>query len=221
MPMQTQTWLFDSHADAVAAVSDLEAAGFVPAEVSIVARRPTVEEGPDAPTSGTEVGVAVGGIAGGGAALLAGLGVIAIPGIGPLVAAGWLATALAGAGAGAVAGGLIGSFTESGATERDAHVYAEGLRRGGTIVTVRTEQDRMSRAADIVMAHKPVNTLARDADYRAAGWQGYVETDPAYRDVPDGAPGNPPGTAASRAADDLAGTNISGARPENELPKRI
>jgi len=32
----------------------------------------------------------------------------------------------------------------------------------------------------------------------------------------DGTPGNPPGTKLSRAADDALGTNVSGARPENE-----
>jgi hypothetical protein len=35
-------------------------------------------------------------------------------------------------------------------------------------------------------------------------------------DQPDGAPGNPPGTKLSRGVDQVAGTNISGAHPENE-----
>ena len=33
----------------------------------------------------------------------------------------------------------------------------------------------------------------------------------------DGTAGNPPGTAAGRALDDVAGTNVSGARPLNDL----
>ncbi|HYZ31577.1 MAG TPA: hypothetical protein VE684_04760, partial [Crenalkalicoccus sp.] len=37
---------------------------------------------------------------------------------------------------------------------------------------------------------------------------------------PDGTPGNPPGTAAGRAFDRAAGTNVSGAHPENESPRR-
>jgi len=32
-------------------------------------------------------------------------------------------------------------------------------------------------------------------------------------DIPDGAPGNPPGTMASRAVDKTLGTNVSGANP--------
>ncbi|MBR0649969.1 hypothetical protein GXW78_09865 [Roseomonas terrae] len=224
MPMQTRTWLFDTHAAATAAVRDLEAAGFTANEVSIVAKRPEsvgTTEVVDDGTSGAGVGASVGGVIGGGAGLLAGIGVMAIPGIGPLVAAGWLATALAGAAAGGATGGIIGSLTGSGVDEREAHVYAEGVSRGGTIVTVRAEAARIARAADILASHAPVNTVTRESDYRAAGWSGYVDREMAVSgSPPDGAPGNPPGTMASRAVDDIAGTNISGARPENELPRR-
>ena len=226
MAPQTQTWLFDSHAAALAAVRDLEAAGFVRDEVSIIGQDRTVdstpvEDGADAGT-GAAVGASVGGVLGGGAGLLAGIGAVAIPGIGPLVAAGWLAAMLAGVGAGAAAGGLLGSLTGAGVDEREAHVYAEGVRRGGSIVTIRTDQSRMGRAADIMAAHGPVNVATREADYRSAGWQGYVESESALtRPIPDGTPGNPRGTMASRAVDDIAGTNISGARPENERPPRV
>ena len=44
--------------------------------------------------------------------------------------------ALAGAGIGAAAGGLLGALTGMGIPEEEAHVYAEGVRRGGTLVTV-------------------------------------------------------------------------------------
>ncbi len=58
-----------------------------------------------------------------------------------MVAAGWLASTAAGAAAGPVAGGaeggIIGALTEFGVNEGDAHIYAEGLRRGGTVVTAR------------------------------------------------------------------------------------
>lgn len=223
MAIQTKTWLFDSHASALAALRDLEAAGFTSNEVSILGQQGPVTTTTTTATteSGAAVGASVGGVVGGGAGLLAGLGVLAIPGIGPLVAAGWLAATLAGLGTGAVAGGLLGSLTGSGVEEREAHVYAEGVRRGGTIVTVRADESRMGRAADVLSAHGPVNMTAREADYRSSGWSGYVENEAGVsRSIPDGAPGNPSGTMASRAIDDVAGTNISGARPENELPRR-
>ncbi|MEO3475857.1 hypothetical protein AAFN86_28670 [Roseomonas sp. CAU 1739] len=223
MATQTKTWLFDTHASALAAVRDLESAGFTSDEVSILGQQGAVADTTTTTTteSGAVVGASVGGVVGGGAGLLAGIGMLAIPGIGPLVAAGWLAATLAGLGTGAVAGGLLGSLTGSGVEEREAHVYAEGVRRGGTIVTVRTDDARMGRASDVLSAHGPVNLTTREADYRASGWNRYVENElEVSRSIPDGAPGNPPGTMASRAVDDIAGTNISGARPENELPRR-
>ncbi len=223
MANQTKTWLFDSYATASAAVSDLEAAGFTQDEVSILGQNASDRDVVDRaePETGAAVGASVGSVVGGGAGLLAGIGALAIPGVGPIVAAGWLVATLVGAGTGAAAGGLLGSLTGSGVEAREAEVYAEGVRRGGTIVTVRTDSSRMGRAADILMAHSPVNVTTREADYRSSGWQGYVENEsPHLRAGPDGTPGNPPGTMASRAVDDVAGTNISGARPENERPPR-
>jgi hypothetical protein len=55
------------------------------------------------------------------------------------VAAGWLgATAVgaaAGATAGAATGGIIGTFVAAGIDQDDADFYAEGVRRGGSVVT--------------------------------------------------------------------------------------
>ena len=80
---------------------------------------------------GAGIGAAVGGVGG----LLTGLGLMAIPGVGPVVAAGWLAAtaagAVTGAAVGGAAGGIIGGLTDAGVSEDDAHVYAEGVRRGG------------------------------------------------------------------------------------------
>src|SRR5262245_44733656 len=114
MTMQTRTWLFDTHAAALAAVRDLEAAGFTQDEVSILGESGTTVVTSEEPTNNAGVGASIGGVVGGGAGLLAGLGIMAIPGIGPLVAAGWLAATLAGAGAGLATGGVIGSLVKSG-----------------------------------------------------------------------------------------------------------
>ena len=67
--------------------------------------------------------------------LLTGLGLMAIPGVGPVVAAGWLVATLAGAAAGGVTGGAVGALTEAGISKDEADVYAEGLRRGGAVVS--------------------------------------------------------------------------------------
>jgi hypothetical protein len=70
--------------------------------------------------------------------LLAGLGMLTIPGIGPVVAAGWLAATAAGAVAGAATGGIIGSLFGADVSEANSRIYTEGIRKGGTVVSVRT-----------------------------------------------------------------------------------
>jgi hypothetical protein len=39
--------------------------------------------------------------------------------------------------AGGAAGGVVGALIEAGVSENDAAGYAEGVRRGGTLVTIR------------------------------------------------------------------------------------
>jgi hypothetical protein len=104
---------------------------------------------------------------------VAALGVIAIPGIGPLVAAGVLATTLVGAAGGTLVGGLVGALTDYGVSEEDAHVYSEGVRRGGTLVTVRADDARAAEAERILNQQRPVDINARRAYYADAGWSAY------------------------------------------------
>jgi hypothetical protein len=87
--------------------------------------------------------VGVGAALGGAAGLLAGLGAFVLPGLGAVVAAGWLASALAGAAAGGAAGGIVGALIQAGLSEKDAARYAEGVKRGGSLITIRVSgQDR-------------------------------------------------------------------------------
>jgi hypothetical protein len=231
MATRTIARLYDTYADASSAVSSLEAAGFMRDDISIVANdgatgttttggvatdtTTATASDHDDTANGAGTGATIGTVLGGGAGVLAGIGALAIPGLGPIVAAGWLVAALTGAGAGAAAGGLLGSLVGAGVEERDAHVYSEGLRRGGSLVTVRTDDSRAAEAEAIMARHNPVDTTAREADYRTSGWTGYQD-DAIVGDRPDGTPGNPPGTMASRGVDQVAGTNVSGAYPENE-----
>ena len=212
MAIRTISRLFDSHSDARAAVTALEAAGFDHDAVSILANDPASEsevvgETAEDAATGAGTGATIGTVLGGGAGLLAGIGALAIPGVGPIVAAGWLVAALTGAGVGAAAGGVVGSLTGAGVDEAEANVYAEGVRRGGSLVTVRADETRASEVESILDRYNSVHTATREADYRAGGWTGYGQ--------PDGTPGNPPGTMLSRGVDEVAGTNISGAHPEN------
>jgi hypothetical protein len=185
MATRTIARLYDTHADASQVVTELEAAGVPHSDISIVANDrddPRVTNG-DAGT-GAATGATAGAVIGGGAGLLAGIGALAIPGIGPVVAAGWLVATLAGAvtggAAGAATGGLIGSLTKSGVPEREAHVYAEGVRRGGSLVTVRTDDGRAVEIERIMDGRRPIDWAERDRTYRSEGWERFDPDAPAY-----------------------------------------
>ena len=118
---------------------------------------------------GAGTGAAIGGVLG----LVAGVASLAIPGVGPIIAAGPIASALAGAGIGAAAGGIIGALANVGVPEEHAHYYAEGVRRGGTLVTVRAETDADATCAQRVMQqHGAVDIEQRGSQWREQGWNG-------------------------------------------------
>ena len=184
---KTVSALFDTYAAASSAVSALEASGIAHSDISIVANNSdnwhkagNSADAADDAGKGAGIGAAVGGLGG----LLTGLGLMAIPGVGPVVAAGWLAATAAGAAAGAavggVAGGLVGGLTDAGVPERDAHVYAEGVRRGGTLVTARVDESRAGAAQAILEKSKSVNLSSRGAAYRETGWSSFDPNAPAY-----------------------------------------
>lgn len=161
---RTITRSYETYEDAAAVVERLEDAGFSSENISLVGRNDDTDE------SNAEEGAGIGGVVGGAAGLLAGIGLVAIPGIGPVVAAGWLASTAAGAAVGAVAGGLIGALTSAGVKEEDAHVYAETVRRGGSVVSVRVADSRAAEAEAIMDGARPIDMAIRRADYEREGW---------------------------------------------------
>ncbi len=141
--------------------------------------------------------------------------------------------------------GFLSSLKSLFVPDEDRHAYAEGMRRGGAVVTARVEEAYLDRAMDVLEQHGAVDLDEREAAWRREGWTGGAgeagvvggaaggvvgaSSDGSRTGIaampgattgassaPDGAPGNPPGTMASRAVDQVAGTNISGAHPENE-----
>jgi hypothetical protein len=96
-----------------------------------------------------------------------------VPGVGPILAAGPIIAALAGAGAGAVAGGLIGSLTDLGVEEGHAEIYAEAVRRGGSLVAVRADETRVDEAEAILRNAGAIDIDKRMEAWRESGWSGY------------------------------------------------
>jgi hypothetical protein len=175
--------LYDSYNDAQQAVRRLEGAGVPHSDISIVANNSDSwfstdnkvdrdRDGVDDRAEGAGKGAGIGAGVGGTAGLLAGLGLLAIPGLGPVVAAGWLAATAVGAAAGAATGGVVGALTEAGISREDADSYAEGVRRGGTLVSARVADADRSRL-DPILNESSVNLRDRSAAWQKAGWKSF------------------------------------------------
>src|SRR3954447_17925089 len=181
--------LYDNYSDAQKAVSGLQSAGIPQADISLVANNSDNwynngakkidrdGDGVDDRAEGASKGAGIGAGVGGAAGLLAGLGLLAIPGLGPVVAAGWLAATAVGAAAGAATGGIVGALTEAGVSKEDAHSYAEGVRRGGTLVSVRVPDADWARL-DAILDESAVNLQDRSAAWQKSGWKSF---DPASK----------------------------------------
>ena len=165
---------YDTYDQAERVVHALEAAGVPHDDISLVSgdkeRSGTAGAtgaGDTATATGSGTGATIGTVLGGGAGLLAGLGSLAIPGVGPIVAAGWLIATLTGAGVGAAAGGLLGSLTGAGVDEADARGYAEHVGRGGTLVTVRAN-DEDAAQVEYILEHGKAQAATTAAPAMAA-----------------------------------------------------
>lgn len=192
--MATAIGMFDRSADAERAIDLLVREGFGKDEIGIMARDDAVQEylkeqtvTPAAGDAGTDVvgGALFGGLAG----LVAGIAALAIPGIGPVITAGAVASALGlplvGAGVGAAAGGLIGALVAADIPEDEAHVYAEGVKRGSVLVMVQSSEGRVSEAQQIMRGAGAVDVDTRRDEWRRAGWG-------TFNDVPENGPRTDP-----------------------------
>lgn len=182
---KTVTGLFDHYSDATAAFEELKSAGIPDRDISLVSNNSDGRHSDDNNAAeGAGAGAGIGAAVGGAGGLLTGLGLMAIPGVGPVVAAGWLAATAAGAVAGAVvggaAGGLIGALTDSGVDEDDAHVYAEGVRRGGTLVTAKVDEPLVFEAEAILKRSNWVDLPTRRSEYEGQGWTRFDDSSEPY-----------------------------------------
>lgn len=182
---KTVVGMFDTFGEAQNAVQDLVSYGVRREDVSLVARDEHGAIGQAHEVGGAADGAgagAVGGsVVGGALGLLIGTGLLVIPGIGPVLAAGPLAAAVGsaaaalgatalGAGIGAAAGGLLGSLMGAGISEDEAQVYVEGVRRGGTLVSVNAADSEADDVHQILARNGAIDMDTRAAEWRSAGW---------------------------------------------------
>jgi hypothetical protein len=171
---KTIVGLFENRVQAQQLVQQLRALNIAGEDISVMSRGDSADDsaGGDR-ASGVAIGAGAGAALGGLGGLLVGLGALAIPGIGPVLAAGPIAAALAGAGLGAAAGGVIGALTELGIPEEDAHVWAEGVRRGGTLVTVHADDEMADEIMALMARHGAIDVDEHATRWRQAGWPGF------------------------------------------------
>ena len=137
------TGLFEDKESAEAVYNSLRTRGYTDDEINVIMSEATRDKyfrthplgtkAAEGATAGGVIGGTLGAVVGGIAAIGAN---VLLPGIG-LVVAGPIVGALAGAGAGGAVGGLVGALIGWGIPEERAKVYAEGVRRGGTVIGVK------------------------------------------------------------------------------------
>ena len=176
------TALYDDLTTARRVVEELVSAGIDRSNVSLVANDASGTYATylkDEDVSGDE-GAGFGAVVG----AMVGLGAMLIPGVGPVIAAGPLVAALVGAGvgaaAGAVTGGISASLMDMGVDAETAGYYAEGVRRGGTLVIAHVADTWQDRVTHIMNRHNPVNVKTRAEQWRAGGWTRFDENDRPY-----------------------------------------
>jgi hypothetical protein len=183
--------VYDDFDKAYHIVDTLEKSGFARTDISVIAndadgsyaehlRRGELINDDVNAAEGAGFGALVGALTG----LVVGIGALAVPGLGPVIAAGPIVAALAGttvgAAAGAATGGVVAALVDLGVNEEDAGLYAEGIRRGGTMVAVKTRDDTADMAAGIMRRRQPVDVDASAERWREQGWQQYIDGEAPY-----------------------------------------
>jgi uncharacterized membrane protein len=174
--------LYDHFSDARAAVSDIMQAGVPGGAIALLANdsngdHPGLTINPafareqfdeDSTKQSRfitlgEVGIGLGGLLG----FLANISPIAIPGIAGMAV--WMPI-VGGAVLGGIIGAVIGVVTDHGVSGADTELYAEGLKRGGTLVTARVDDGMAGKATELLKKHSAAKVEERAEDWTAEGW---------------------------------------------------
>jgi len=174
---KTVVALYDSASDAETVSSELSAAGFTDTDV---VDNSAIGSG-NSSWSGTEIT---------DSSLAAGApGLVGTP-LGAVSDTGSAATSSS------VSDGILGRLRRAGVPEDESHVYAEGVRRGGSLVIARLADDNVDRGLEIMSNYRPVDIDERGSHWRTEGWSRYDESAGPYT-----------GTGLSDAATAMRSTN--------------
>lgn len=155
--------LFDSRAQAEAAVSAIRAQGVSEQHFSVIAQQTTTTtSGGTGEHHDAGSDVARGTLGGMGVGALFGIAAALIPGVGPFITAGTLLSAALGAvGGGAVAGAVVGGTTgliasalaRAGYSDEESQHYGQAIERGGVLVVVDTGDLNNAAVQQILAQH--------------------------------------------------------------------
>lgn len=156
-------------------------AGFTHEEVGFLAGdtrgHTTPRLGPVLEGEGSESEAASDAFVGGAIGFAAGLFAVLLPGLGWLVAGGPLLGAFGGMTAGVGVGGLIGIMKDHSISKDKAEFYAEGVKRGGALVTVHgVDEDREAAAQKILNREGAIEVEELADEWRRSGWTGPEKT---------------------------------------------
>ncbi|GLR79779.1 YsnF/AvaK domain-containing protein [Azospirillum oryzae] len=184
--------LYDHRSDAETASRDLQAAGFESSAIEILSHGDLIGGNWGSGMTDTTTGDASLGAAGGMARTDLSTGYVASPntvpgsGIGSSgIGTGTTATGstgYTGSTTGTGSGGMLTRLAGWGVPNQDAQVYAEGVRRGGSLLKVRLDEDDVDRAMEVLERGNVVDVEERGSAYRESGWTGYDETADYYDD---------------------------------------
>jgi uncharacterized protein (TIGR02271 family) len=95
-----------------------------------------------------------------------------------------------------VTGGILSRLRRAGVPEDDSHMYAEGVRRGGSLVIARLADENVDRGLEIMSNYRPIDIDERGSQWRTEGWTRYDESAGPYT-----------GSSLSQAATAMRSTN--------------
>ena len=73
----------------------------------------------------------------------------------------------------------MGALTEAGVSKEEAPLYAEGVRRGGTLVSARVPDADRARL-EAILNQSAVNLRDRSAAWQKSGWKTFDPTSKPY-----------------------------------------
>ena len=160
--MKSKIALYETHQEALDAISKLSNAGFPVSKVSLVGKAEIIDDHMHVMSMETvkNTPVALGIIAGPVIGLLSGIGIFAIPGFGFVYGAGAIVGLIAGLDIGLLSGGVITLLLTLGIQKDEIVTYEQHINNGKFLVVVNGTAVEIQRAEQLLDAVKhPVGEI--------------------------------------------------------------